>query len=225
MTSLRNIVQAALRPAAPRQLLRAVLPEKFQARLKSWLNAETNVQWCRVVMNAEIERFILSLNCHDIDAVEISGTGSQGKYEFRSYSTLDFPAYDVCDKPLSEEAFDLVIAEQVLEHVLRPDRAASNIFKMLRPGGVFIVGTPFLLKVHEFPVDLYRWTERGMRQLLEDAGFDVLRTASWGNRECLLADMTPGLGWTNYNPQKHSLENEPQFAIVVWAFAKKPAGE
>jgi hypothetical protein len=33
--------------------------------------------------------------------------------------------------------------------------------------------------------------------------------------------MKPGLSWTNYNPRKHSLQNEPQFAIVVWAFAQK----
>jgi hypothetical protein len=59
---------------------------------------------------------------------------------------------------------------------------------MLRPGGVFIVSTPFLLKVHEFPIDLYRWTEHGMRQLLAGVGFTVLATASWGNRECLFAE-------------------------------------
>jgi hypothetical protein len=79
---------------------------------------------------------------------------------------------------------------------------------MLRPGGIFVVSTPLLLKVHEFPLDLYRWTERGMKELLEVAEFEVLST-------------TPGLAWTNYNARKHSLENEPQFAIVVWAFAQK----
>lgn len=80
---------------------------------------------------------------------------------------------------------------------------------------------PFPLKVHECPVDLYRWTEHGMRQLLKTAGFAVLSTASWGNLECLFADMTPGLTWTSYDPELHSLHNEPQFAIVVWAFAEK----
>lgn len=60
-----------------------------------------------------------------------------------------------------------------------------------------------------------------MRQLLETAGFKIMSTGSWGNLECLFADMTPGLEWTMYNPKKHSLHNEPQFAIVVWAFAKK----
>ena len=88
-----------------------------------------------------------------------------------------------------------------------------------------MISTPFLLKVHESPLDLYRWTQQGMRQLLETAGFAVLATDSWGNRECLSADMKPGLSWTAYNAIRHSLHNEPQFAIVVWAFAEKRKSE
>jgi SAM-dependent methyltransferase len=176
-------------------------------------------------MNREIEGFIRSLNCSEIDALEISGTGSQGRYNFRSYRAVHYPDYDVCEEPLAEAQFDLVIAEQVFEHILRPDRAAANIYKMLRPGGFFVISTPFLLKVHEFPLDLYRWTEQGMRQLLEVAGFSVKATGSWGNRKCLFADMTPGPEWTTYNPLFHSLHNEPQFAIVVWAFAERPKSD
>ncbi|HKW64834.1 MAG TPA: methyltransferase domain-containing protein [Candidatus Acidoferrum sp.] len=172
-------------------------------------------------MNREIERFIRSLDCPRIDALEISGSGSQERYDFRSYQAVYHPDYDVCEKPLGREQFDLIIAEQVFEHILWPDRAAGNVYEMLRPGGVFVISTPFLLKVHEYPLDLYRWTEHGMRQLLEGAGFSVLSTASWGNRKCLFADMTEGLEWTLYNRFLHSLSNEPQFPIVVWAFAEK----
>jgi len=173
-------------------------------------------------MNREIDQFIRSLDCPHIDALEISGSGAQGRYNFRSYQTVEFPEYDVCKGPLALEKFDLIIAEQVFEHVLRPDSAAAHVRQMLRPGGVFVISTPFLLKVHEHPLDLYRWTEQGMRQLLETAGFTVLSSGSWGNLKCLMADMRPGLSWTVYDPLRHSLENDPQFAIVVWAFAAKP---
>jgi len=176
-------------------------------------------------MNREIERFIRSLDCSHIDALEISGSGSQHKYNFRSYQTTAYPEYDVCQAPLALQQFDIIIAEQVFEHVLRPDRAAANVYQMLRPGGFFVISTPFLLKVHETPLDLYRWTEHGIRQLLVTAGFSVLATYSWGNRECLFADMKPGLEWTSYNPLKHGLHNEPQFAIVVWAFAERRKSE
>ena len=209
------------RRAGARAVLRIFVPPRYRPRLQKWLGPGSDVQWCRVVMNAEIEGFIRSLDCPSLDAVEISGNGSQGKYNFQSYRTAMFPEYDICEKPLARDAFDLVIAEQVFEHVPRPDLAAANVLEMLRPGGVFVISTPFLLKVHGHPGDFYRWTEDGMRQLLETAGFGEVRTGSWGNRECLVADLTEGLGWTVYDPKLHSLGNEPQFPIVVWAFASK----
>ncbi|MGC2814152.1 MAG: methyltransferase domain-containing protein [Candidatus Acidiferrum sp.] len=201
---------------------RALIPKRFHPAMRRLLGLG-GVQWLRVVMNAEIEKFVRSLDCAKIDALEISGTASQERYPFRSYRAVHYPEYDVCEKPLAAEQFDLVIAEQVFEHILRPDLAAKNIHAMLRPGGYFVVNTPFLVKIHEFPVDMYRWTEPGLRQLLEVAGFNVLGTGSWGNRKCVLANMNPGPTWKSYNRYFHSLRNEPQFALVVWAFAQKAA--
>jgi SAM-dependent methyltransferase len=224
MTELRHLLHPLYRSGHVRSVLKALIPAQYQPRLRRWLRPngpESNLHWCRIVMNREIEKFIRSLDCCHIDALEISGTGSEGRYNFRSYRTVHYPDYDVCQGPLAEERFDLVIAEQVFEHVLRPDRAAANVYEMLRPGGIFVISTPFLLKIHGAPSDLYRWTEEGMRQLLETAGFFVTATASWGNLECLFADMRPGLEWTVYDPLSHSLDNQPQFAIVVWAFAEK----
>jgi SAM-dependent methyltransferase len=221
VTRVKSILYALYRRSHPHTALKALVPARYHGQIRRWLRPDNPVQWCRVVMNREIERFIRSLDCSRIDALEISGTGSQGRYNFRSYQCAKYPEYDICEKPLALGQFDLVIAEQVFEHVLRPDRAAANVYQMLRAGGRFVVSTPFLLKVHEYPLDLYRWTEYGMRHLLETAGFSVIATDSWGNRDCLIADMQPGLNWALYNPRLDSLYNEPQFAIVVWAFAER----
>src|SRR5690349_19039950 len=116
-----------------RSVLKALVPARYQPRLRRWLwrkSTERNVHWCRIVMNREIEKFIRSLDCRHIDALEISGTGSQGRFNFRNYRTVQYPEYDVCHGPLAVERFDLVIAEQVFEHVLRPDRAAANVYQM-----------------------------------------------------------------------------------------------
>lgn len=221
MTTSRRILGSLYQRKYPRSALKFFIPAAYRHRIRQWLGGSSDVQWCRVVMNREVQAFIESLDCPNIDALEISGTGSQG-HKFRSYQTVSFPEYDICKEPLALEKFDLVIAEQVFEHLLRPDLAATNVLRMLRSGGVFVITTPFMLKVHGHPSDLYRWTEHGMQQLLETAGLKVIRAGSWGNRECVLADLTPGLDWTPYNPLTHSLHNEPQFPIVVWAFAQKP---
>src|SRR6185503_12426398 len=114
-----------------------------------------------------------------------------------------------------------IILEQVLEHVRHPRDAVRNALSMLRPGGAALISTPFMLKIHRYPGDYYRWTEDGMRVLLEDAGFIDVVTGSWGNRKCLRADLKSGLKWTYYNPLIHTLENEPEWPIVIWALAKK----
>jgi hypothetical protein len=90
---------------------------------------------------------------------------------------------------------------------------------MLKPGGHLLVTTPFLIKVHEVPVDCSRWTELGMKHLLAECGFpiDGIWTGSWGNRACVQANFR---NWARRGWFK-SLANEPEFPVSVWALARK----
>ncbi len=185
--------------------------------------AAEKVPWRGVVMNREARAFVASLPCRELDVVEIGGHAwSDPRFGFRSYRSLSYPEYDICRGPFQREFCGLAILEQVLEHVRQPHQALSHALAMLRPGGSLLAGTPFLLKFHPGSPDLYRWTEDGLRILLEEAGFTAIRTGSWGNRQCLAADLQPGVEWTSYDPAVHSLENEIQFPLTVWAFARKP---
>jgi SAM-dependent methyltransferase len=198
---------------------KSLIPLQSRSRLRETFGLNRD-QWCRVVMNREIKKFLQSLECSRLNVLEISGQRKED-FNFQSYRTLEYPDYDVCAGPFVLECYDLIIAEQVFEHIRHPDRAALHIFQMLRPGGIFIISTPFLLKIHPYPMDFYRWTEDGIRTLLESAGFSILQTSSWGNRQCLRSDLRPGMKWTTYVPIIHSLKNEPQLPIVIWAFARK----
>ena len=40
-----------------------------------------------------------------------------------------------------------------------------------------------------------------------------------GNRRCVVANFR---GWPSWVRWKHTLRNEPDFPVVVWAFARKP---
>jgi len=177
--------------------------------------------WSRVVMNRTLAGFVRSLDFGRMRALEISGAHWRD-FGFQSFQSIDFPEYDVCQGPLKEDTFDLVIAEQVFEHIRAPRRAAENVWKMLRPGGWFIVSTPFLYRYHPAPEDCSRWTESGLKYLLIDAGFpaDGIQTGSWGNLACVKANLT---GIPHWNRWFHSLKNEPEFPIMIWAMARKPA--
>jgi SAM-dependent methyltransferase len=177
--------------------------------------------WSRVVMNRTLAEFVRQLDYARLQALEISGIHWRD-FGFHSYQSIDFPQYDVCQGPLAEAAFDLVVAEQVFEHIRAPRRAAENVWKMLRPGGWFIVSTPFLYRYHPAPEDCSRWTESGLKYLLIEAGFQSadIRTGSWGNLACVKANLKRIPHWNRWF---HSLRNEPEFPIMIWAMARKAA--
>jgi SAM-dependent methyltransferase len=203
-----------------RQRLSALRERFFEGKeaVERCLGASSE-RWARVIMDRESKRFVESLDCSDKDALEISGVRWK-THPFRSYANAWYPDYDICAGTL-DRTYDIIILEQVLEHVLWPTRAVSNIWKMLRPGGFFIVNTPFLIRIHDVPLDCSRWSELGLKHLLLDAGFDRIKTGSWGNRACVRANFRR---WRQFNPWLHSLRNERLYPVSVWAFAQKHGG-
>ncbi|NEO75439.1 MAG: class I SAM-dependent methyltransferase [Moorea sp. SIO4G3] len=175
------------------------------------------ITWSRVIMNQETAKLLEALPYPEWRALEISGH-TWRDFGFREYHTISYPEYDICSNSLAE-SFDLIIAEQVFEHLLYPYRACRNVISMLSPGGYFLISVPFLVKVHNYPIDCTRWTETGLKYFLHECGFplETIQTGSWGNRECIIANFSQ---WIPYNPQVHSLENEPDFPYHVWALAR-----
>jgi SAM-dependent methyltransferase len=177
--------------------------------------------WQRVVMIESVDAYIAALPPESVSAVEISGDTHAGK-PWREFTTLDYPEFDLC-APLEEQRrFDVVICEQVLEHVEDPWAAAANLRGLCTPGGRVIVSTPFLIKLHEVRMfmmkDYWRFTPRGLRTLLERVGLEVEEVQSWGNRECVVGNFTHWSAYRRWLP----LRNEPDFPVQVWAFARNP---
>ncbi|MBX7483372.1 class I SAM-dependent methyltransferase [Qipengyuania qiaonensis] len=87
-------------------------------------------------------------------------------YAFDIYATprVQFVA-DAHDIPIVDGHFDGVVIQAVLEHVLKPQRVASEIWRVLKPGGLVYAETPFMQQVHEGAYDFTRFTERGHRYL------------------------------------------------------------
>ena len=107
-----------------------------------------------------------------------------------SYQSLDVqrraPEVDIIadlqDMPqVASETYDLVVCSEVLEHVPRPDRATAEVARILKPNGIFVISVPHLSRLHEEPHDFYRYTHHGIRYLLENAGFQVIRIVPIGS--------------------------------------------
>ena len=202
---------------------RKIIPKpvrEFVARLLG--GRHPNELWLRIVMNSRTQEFVATLPITSFRALEISGDRWKD-LPFQAYQSMPYDQYDVCAGPLSLEQWDIIFLEQVLEHVETPRRALQHIWQMLRHGGYVVVTTPFLIRVHNYPIDCSRWTELGMRNMLIESGFSQahIETGSWGNASCAVWHLFM-LGITErYMPRIHSLKNDPRFPVMVWAFARK----
>lgn len=178
-------------------------------------------QWQRVTLNRSVEQYLASLDRPLRSAAEISGSAHADK-GWKEYASLNYPEFDLCAPLDGRRTFDVVICEQVIEHVVDPCAAARNLRGLTTPGGSVIVSTPFLVKVHELPLyglnDYWRFTPRGLRTLLERAGLQVDEVQSWGNRSCVVGNFDR---WPAYR-RWQSLESEPDLPVQVWAFARNP---
>lgn len=89
---------------------------------------------------------------------------------------------DICktnDDVIPSSAFDVVVCTEVLEHTLNPFAAVAEILRVLRPGGLLLASTPYNFRIHGPLPDCWRFTEHGIRALLdsfEDVQIEALET-------------------------------------------------
>jgi len=174
-------------------------------------------QWIRAVYSREWQAFLSTLPLDSLSVLEISPSQWPviKKNRVAHYRAVNFPEFDITKDSLTEK-FDIIIAEQVFEHLRHPYRAARNVHEMLRDDGIFLISTPFMVKIHAHPYDYTRWTPDGLRAFLEDCGF-FAEVYAWGNRKAIVANFNRWrrFGW------KRDLRNEADFPASVWAYARK----
>lgn len=173
----------------------------------------------RTVAYREVDALLDRLGSEHLHALEIAAGWKWRQRRWASYTEMNWPDHDICTDVLDRQ-FDVIIADNVWEHLLHPWKATGHVLQMLKPGGLFINITPFLIRQHLVPTDCTRWTELGMRHFLADAGFDEasIETGSWGNASAVKANLHrwARTGW------RRRLPNHPDFPVTVWAFARKP---
>ena len=100
---------------------------------------------------------------------------------------------DACNLNLAGESFDLIVAMEVLEHLVDPVLAINNWKKLLPPGGTLFVTVPYKevirysLCIHcnrKTPMNahLHSWDIAKLTSLLEDNGFYILRTTLFAHK-------------------------------------------
>jgi SAM-dependent methyltransferase len=124
-----------------------------------------------------------------------------------SYRGFDFVAGPTVDDvgvaedlPYDDDAFDVVLCTQVLEHADDPAQVVAEIHRVLRPGGVAFLSTHGVFVFHPDPPpdrDYWRWTHAGLAKVFRSAGgwssLDVEANGEYFT--CLALLLCRVLGW------------------------------
>jgi hypothetical protein len=104
-----------------------------------------------------------------------------------------------------------------MEHLAEPESFLGETYRVLRKKGKIILTTPFMWGIHEAPHDYYRYTEYGLRYLLEKTGYKDVHAA-------------PNTGyWTmaglrlNYHLNRHSGRLTKLLFTLVFGLVQKMA--
>lgn len=90
---------------------------------------------------------------------------------------------------LPDAFVDTILCTDVLEHIYEPRRLWTEFVRILRSGGVALIGVPFLYWIHEAPHDYHRYTNYALRRYAEDAGFVVVSLDPIGGLPHVMTDL------------------------------------
>jgi SAM-dependent methyltransferase len=98
--------------------------------------------------------------------------------------------YDGTTFPVDDSEFNVVLCNQVLEHVFNPIEFMQEIYRVLMPNGKLIITVPFVWDEHEQPFDYARYTSFGLKALLEENGFKIVTHEKIGDDASILFQLT-----------------------------------
>jgi SAM-dependent methyltransferase len=108
------------------------------------------------------------------------GSGARGRIfsNVINFEIQPFTGVDVVglaeELPFRSDTFDLVISLAVLEHVKDPKKAALEMQRVLKPGGLLWIDVAFMQPYHGYPAHYYNMTQQGLETLMQ-SNMEILR--------------------------------------------------
>jgi SAM-dependent methyltransferase len=120
--------------------------------------------------------------------------------------------------PFSPESFDLVVATDVLEHIADDSAAVSEVHRVLRPGGVFVLSVPahqWLYSQHDAALQHHRRYTRDMLiHLLQRGGLELRWLSYWNATLFPLIAGIRVLGKLRQNHQSVRSDTSPAPSLI-----------
>jgi SAM-dependent methyltransferase len=158
------------------------------------LSMDDSVNWLRIPMYISIYSILLKNLGPEFFkgkvAIEIGGSeGTIAKMLRLLGATVqvapDYPRVDVENLPYTAESCDIIVLDQILEHLRHPWIAAEQIRRVLKKGGLCICTSVFIYPIHHGGNygDYYRFSPDGFQAIFEN--FKIISADGWGSAEVL----------------------------------------
>lgn len=128
---------------------------------------------------------------------------------------------DAKDLPFDNDFADTVLLNQVLEHIDDYEKVLEEIHRVLKKGGKLIISAPFVYHIHSEPNDYFRFSEYGLRYLLQKHNFVIYQFSYLGYVGTALVSIWNGFIWQVWNANSFTkfLRNTffllPLFVIIL----------
>ena len=73
---------------------------------------------------------------------------------------------DVTDIKMEDGSVGTVLCIETFEHVFQVWRAFDEVYRVLKPGGIFIITSPLNFRIHAYPDDYWRMTPNCLRRMM-----------------------------------------------------------
>lgn len=170
------------------------------------------LQWELEQVSKYVKGKVMNAGCGNRDLGEI--LGGFGAEEIVNYDIeLTIPGAvigSLVDIPIADNTFDAIICNAVLEHVPAIDKVMSELARVLKPGGFFIAGVPYLQPYHLNPTDFRRYTKDGLTELGQIHGLDTIEVLP-------VHTITQTLGWIAWEYAQERGGVRPYIVFpIVW---------
>jgi SAM-dependent methyltransferase len=162
--------------------------------LTSWLSIFFNPSY---IIRKGLFKLIRKYSCHLKGKLLDFGCGKkpyESMFAVDEYVGLDIESsghshikskvdvfYDGKTIPFNDNHFDSIFSSEVITHIFNTSDVLSEIYRVLKPDGMFLLTVPFSWFENEIPYDNVRYTSFGIKYTLEEAGFEIIESEKTTN--------------------------------------------
>lgn len=141
-----------------------------------------NTKFSRYVMYKDIEKWVKTMGPGEGEGLVLGGGSKLTKlWPAMKWTITNYPEVDAMQLSYPDNKWDVVLSDQMLEHVKKPWVAAEEMCRVLKPGGMLICTTCFMQRWHP-PKVYFTFHTDGLLALFEEK-LKKIHCNGWGNRD------------------------------------------